>query len=158
MIEILILASLVVIAFWKRSFEWIASSLFVGFIAAFVLAIVASLSSNEHHRTDCSQRIKSVRNGTEWHGSFFLGSGYIGESEYYFTFAEERGGLRRVQLPAKFTYVFQDETNAPYMSWQIIHYRITRWLVVWPSIEHSEETMRDLHVPPETIVCDFKIN
>jgi hypothetical protein len=157
MIELLLIAAAIYIGI-KSGGEYAVLGAMFAVIILTVAILFWSAFKREVSRTDHRTPIVSLRNERAISGSFLLGSGYIEGTEYYMTYAHERGGLRRIQLPARSTYVYQDENEAPYMAWQTIHYKAGLWLTIWPRITDSQETMRDLHVPTNTIVTEFKLN
>ena len=56
--------------------------------------------------------IYSLRNDTATTGNFFIGSGSIDSTEYYYTFQkDDRGGYFRLRLYANDCILFQDNTN-----------------------------------------------
>lgn len=161
----IILCLLVSYAIYKDNLGFsatIALSLLVSiFIISFSLVISSALSTEyklEISRDNFSKSIYSIKNTQEVHGQFYLGSGYVNSSEYYYMFENQGGGLHRISLKSDGCYVFQDATNGAYLSWQRIYYRASRWVSIWPHFYQTEDSIYYIHVPTNTVVESFQIN
>ena len=104
-----------------------------------------------------SYKLISLHNEKNIEGSFFLGCGSIGETEYYFGFVETNDDslrLKRLQIPCSYTDIIEDNTKIPHL---IIRYSS---LYTHPKIgELCKEGLYDftLIVPDGTIIRNFKL-
>lgn len=141
---------------WDDNFA-IIIPVFFGWMACLLVFMIGSSFLIETHRTDNKQNIYSLRNSDSISGSFFLGSGAIGGTEYYYTFVENgRGGYYREKYPAYNCHIFQDTDSGAYKFWQTVYYRYPRWLTFW-SPTFKKSTMIDLHVPKNTIIERYEL-
>ena len=104
----------------------------------------------------CSPRwermeLASLFNDSETEGSFFLGSGSIGEVEYIFAWAKDNqvGGWKRIQVRAYWARIFMDEDKAPYMIWNT-----SEWT---SNATPDSERIISFHVPAGTIIRKYEL-
>lgn len=157
---LLILAILVpIIVFWySRDTEETVASAICSLMIFVLLTLILGLASGvESHRIDSKLYIYSIKNQSAISGSFFLGSGNISSTEYYYTFYQDSdGAFRRWQIPAHDARIFMDTDNRPYISYQTIVYKPNKWIALFgPS--SKIETLKDIHVPQNTIIQKFEI-
>ena len=59
-------------------------------------------------------KLISLFNDREVEGNFFLGTGSIGETEYYYSFIQTEKGIKRFKADVSRSYIIED-TNEPYV-------------------------------------------
>lgn len=166
---------IILITFYQIKFEEEAGWLFSLFMTFFItIAVVMILGLSlafisdtnwgrvEIGRENMSNNIYSLKSEESFTGRFCLGSGYISSSKYYYMFERDnRQGLHLINLNAGNCYLFQDENRNPYISWQVVTYRLNRWVHVWPNTDFwhwKKDTTYDIHVPENTVFLEFKVN
>ena len=131
---------------------------FIGTLFFVATAMTSNCVKDEFSRQDFSQEIVSIRNFSAASGSFFLGSGNISNTEYYFMFIKDGdGAFVRKQVPTKNSRLFLTNDQKPHIFWQKISYCPKWWWAVVGLIE-PEYTMYDIFVPENTIVQKFEVN
>ena len=150
--------------YWEW-FEIIFFPLIIGIACLFVSAgIITLLYCNfkiEDHRVQNTVQIYSIKNTSEIHGDFCLGSGSIDSSEYYYAFQKyPDNSLKRISFRVEDSFLYQDTTNGevPYVDWQTIVYRAPKWLSFWPHFYTEDRTYYYVHVPTNTVVEQFQID
>lgn len=136
-------------------------AIFGGFACIFVvLGGRDFLPQRELNRANQRVEIASLRTQEGLSGSFFLGSGTISQTEYYYMLKRtERGGVVRLQLRAHDCYIFEDEQERPNVSWQVVTYAPPAWYT-WPGwidLSYERRTAYDIHVPRGTIIQQFSV-
>src|SRR5690606_4972966 len=97
--------------------------------------------------------IYSLRNDSSISGSFFLGSGSIDSTEYYYTFyKDKRGGYHRWKIPNYEATLFMD-SNEPHAYYEKVTYECPWWISL--PFKNTKSTKIDLHVPKGTIIEKF---
>ena len=87
--------------------------------------------------------VYSIGDGTQIHGSFALGGGYINQESMYFYYTPAvRGGLIKCSVPQDETVVFMDTPTNPYIK-----------AYSWMGFARGY----DLHVPPGTIIQQYSL-
>lgn len=117
------------------------------------------LTKHELDREDFHANIYSLKENSELHGSFYLGSGYIDSNSYFYTFTKnERGGYSRWKTREDSAIIYQDvkENEQPFVSWQKINYKSPNWLFPF-NVFDCEITRYDIHVPANTIIEKYKV-
>jgi len=134
--------------------------IFLTVIVSLITLFIGAMSDSmvEYKRVDQRISVYSLRNESGVNGSFFLGSGNISRTEYYYTFIRDaRGGYERFKIQSSICYLFQDENESPYISWQDVYYRPPKWLLIWPSFSNMRQTKYDIHIPENTIIQKYEI-
>lgn len=113
--------------------------------------------TKETHRDSQEMEIFSIRNVDSVSGSFFfLGSGYIGGSEFYYTFIKDsRGGYNRWSVNSNYATLFMSDVK-PKVYWQVVHYSWPKWFCPW-SPDITKNTSYDIIVPVGTIIEKYDI-
>ena len=98
--------------------------------------------------------IESLGNDKYLNGSFFIGSGSIDETDYYFFFIETKHGHKRIKLKVDYTYIIETDAKNPEWVKVYTHYgdEDSFWKVWSHDFEHNK-----LYVPSGTIIRDFKV-
>ena len=112
--------------------------------------------TNETNRDSQEMEIFSIKNVDSVSGRFFLGSGYIGGSEFYYTFIKDsRGGYNRWSVNSNFATLFMSDVK-PKVSWQVVHRAWPKWFCPW-SPDFTQNTSYDIIVPVGTIIEKYEI-
>lgn len=97
----------------------------------------------------------SLRDDSDLSGRFFLGSGFINSTEYYFYYSQaNNGGYIPGKIPVDNVTIFEDQTENAYiivLKPKFIN-PVSYWIALIPN-----ETMYEVHVPPGTILRQFSI-
>jgi hypothetical protein len=110
----------------------------------------------ETYRESQEMEIFSIKNVDTVSGCFFLGSGYIGGSEFYYTFIKDsRGGYNRWSVNSNYATLFMSDIK-PKVSWQVVHYGWPKWFCPW-SPDITKNTSFDIIVPVGTIIEKYDI-
>jgi len=135
---------------------YIVMSLVVGAILAMlgvILTMIVHASSPKIYTT-YEKPIVSMYNDQQISGSFFLGSGTIDETEYYFCMEKiEENRYKRLQVPAKHTIICESDTESPKYKYTIEKSVYEKFLV----LDFSDISNRELVVPKNTIIKQFSI-
>ena len=121
-----------------------------------VLAISLTLPSTsvDSHRQD----LKALGNSSNISGSFFLGSGYIGSSQYFnYIVKQDNGGYKLDSVYAEAVTVFED---APADSGWYITYTAQKdydWLVPF-SLDGFDAPDPEFHIPEGSIVTGYNVS
>ena len=140
-----------------------------GIVASFGIIVIESLVfslflpfvelggyTKETHRDSQEMEIFSIKNVDSVSGSFFLGSGYIGGSEFYYTFIKDsRGGYNRWSVNSNYATLFMSDAK-PKVSWQVVHSAWPKWFCPW-SPDFTQNTTYDIIVPVGTIIEKYDI-
>lgn len=144
-----------------EDWDWGLTALPIVFIGTLFFVVTAMTSNHiryELPRQDFNQEIVSIRNSNTANGSFFLGSGNIFNTEYYFMFIKDGdGAFVRKQVPTNDSRLFLTNNQKPHIFWQKINYRPKWWWAVVGFME-SEYTKFDIIVPENTIVQKFEVD
>ncbi len=147
----------------KNDWEW-SMFLFFGpliistILNAFICAMSTDISTIEQYRTNIKIPIYSIRNINSVGGQFFLGSGTIKSTEFYYMFAKNPdGGLYRYTVSTNKAIIYQDEDSKPYIHYQDITTRPSKWICFIPFSGHKV-TVKALHVPSNTVVEKFQVD
>lgn len=130
-------------------------------ISLFVIILLTMIGNTvflkEQFRTNCSTEIISLSNSQSISGSFFLGSGVIDSTEYYFTFKKDSdGAFNRWKIPAYSARLFLTNSQSPKIIWQRIYYGAPKWLT-FLSRSEDRDTIYDIYVPENTIIQKFEV-
>ena len=106
-------------------------------LVSFVFFLFITLYPIEKPK-DKIYKLISLFNDRELEGSFFLGTGSIGETEYYYSFIQTEKGIKRFKANVSRSYIIED-TNEPYI-------RIK-----------NNGRQYDFHVPPGTIIRKMEL-
>ena len=109
-------------------------------IAAIILLLFLFVSCG--HPDPKRYELVSLYNDSEIKGSFFLGSGWIGEEEYIFSFIKTSLGIKRHKVWIGYCYIIEDENNNPHIIKDSRPTGSYRWYY---------------HVPKETIIRKMEL-
>ena len=124
----------------------------MGCIICFILALP---TEHEAFRTNHQKPIYSLKVSQELKGKFFLGTGQVNtDNLYYYYVKDERGGYIIDSSSIYGTFLFENDKKEPNISWQVIHYDVSRWVIPFP-LTRVRDTKYDLTVPVGTIVKEY---
>ena len=115
-----------------------------------ILTIVACIATMgygaySHNRAMQNQHIpvetvyiSAMGNSSAISGSFFLGSGFVNETQYYYYMAQEHGGHRMSRVVASDVIVYESDWERP-------------------RVEFYYRSMTIVYVPVGTIVFDYHV-
>lgn len=132
-------------------------------VAMYAIAVVAVLAcglglQTEISRQDIKIPILSLNNKSTIDGSFLLGTGQIQSTEYYFMFSKRQDErIERLQLPVNNSFVLQKENVSPYVCYQVVTYRYSKWVHLWPKLTWTQRTTYDIIVPPNTVIEKYNV-
>jgi len=106
-----------------------------------------------------TQDIASLNQGDNLSGSFFLGSGSIDQTPYYFYFVKcKDGSYIRNQVVASKTYIHENENENPCLKWTVTRNEVPKWLKTGISDVYDDEASSyHLYVPANTIIKEFTV-
>ncbi len=121
----------------------------------FLINIIASSCIETENHIEHSYNIQSINNRGNLSGSFFLGTGRIDETEYFYTFVEYDKGYVRRRFDVNDSIIFEIENiDQPHIN--VIYKRMSgnwkKWFVVLP---HRCEYY--IYVPTGTIIQSYSI-
>lgn len=128
-------------------------------ISLFVIILLTTIGNTvflkEQFRTNCSTEIISLSNSQSISGSFFLGSGVIDSTEYYFTFKKDSdGSFSRWKTPTYNAKLYLTNNKKPQITWDRICYRAPTWLT-YITCNQYRNSSYDIYVPENTIIQKF---
>lgn len=127
-----------------------------GSIALVLVSVLSDGFGQESGRTDHSIPLYSIKVDNEIRGSFFLGTGSVDGVRYYYGYVENgRGGFILHKFEASETSIFEKDA-IPSVEWQTVHYKTPWWISPF-NLTSYKETKRDLIVPKNTIIKEFKL-
>lgn len=154
---------------YNRNSESFGSRLAAGFFVSLIVGLFGCLmfpcifencsKKTEVRRENLNWPIYSLKENNEIRGNFFLGSGGINSTEYYYTFTKnERDGFSRWQINENNAIIYQDVKpgGQPYVSRQKIISKYSKIGFPWDKFEESF-TSFDIHVPADTIIEKYKV-
>ncbi len=143
---------------WGENLGFSVLSLMLMIMVTASILVASSSWKVETYRDEYSTQIYSLKNVNDIEGTFFLGSGYIDNQEYYYMFQKyEDGGLRRIKLLSRDSILYQG-SSSPHIRWQVIHYRLPYWASIWPNFEGTDDSMYDIYIPSNSVVMKFNVN
>lgn len=141
----------------ERVIAWLLTGMIV-FFAEILPYALGEMFPVEFSRTNQTQVIYSARNADGVEGRFYLGSGFIESTEYYYMFSKQSdGGFYRVKLRSGDCVVYQNN-GTPHLEWQRIYYTYPKWAVWWPQNVWTRDSIYSVIVPTNTIVEQFRLN
>lgn len=148
-----------IVIFWGDIYDG-AEVAVIGSAAAFFLAFafnVAFINGDTKEYQSKPHTIANIQDGSEVHGSFFLGIGGIGEDMKYSFYGEASKGVYELKTVdaehAKVT--FTDEE--PYYTYTCYRDETPNWLTVF-SDGWCDEDEITFHVPEGSIKTEFKLD
>lgn len=123
--------------------------MFTTLIILFILLVHAELTRNFQIELENEYKIVSLRNRNNISGSFILGSGYISEKEYYYTFKKvSNNSYKRLKIPTDNTTIIETNKKEP----KLVKYQRS---AVFGLVDKGE--FYKLYVPKGTIIKKFKV-
>lgn len=111
----------------------------------------------EISRVDQSCPIYSLNNSDKTSGEFALGSGSIGQTEYYRTFYKtERNSYVGWEVPVDNAELILDDNQPPQVKWQKVTSKFPWWFCFW-KITRETDTKYDIVCPQNTILQKFEV-
>lgn len=130
-------------------------------VAGIGLLIVVGVAGNIDDNPEIeviTHELISIRNDSKTSGSFFLGSGYIDDVEYYFAFQKrDDGGLVRIQIPASRMPIYEDDEKTPSYQYSKYRHSCPWWLGwgTWESLNRQKDAK--VYVPVGTVIQKFEL-
>jgi len=116
-------------------------------IVSLFLVFVIGCKTNEY-----TLQIASISTDSTISGSFFLGSGMIGEESYYITYAKtNNGGYRMYKFKTNRSVIYEDGNENPYVT----YFLRSDYAHSVKGIAYASSA--EFHVPKGTIVREFKL-
>jgi hypothetical protein len=148
---------MVIIIYLKWKNWGVASILFATMLVCILFTLSTSIISNTNL---CEYKIKemvkivAISDGSNSSGQFFLGSGSIKTTQYYFFYKlNEDGSYSQDKLPVEDCKIFEDSTVQPC----IVKYCLTPKTQTW-ILWASPIPKYKIYVPNKTIMIDFKLD
>ena len=114
----------------------------------------------KHYFVGDTRNIVSIRTSDQIEGSFFIGSGYIGSTEYYVAFGErDDGGVERVRYRAARAAIYETDDRDPCV--ETVRLKMTyedSWFKRKPFVRGTCSDTYRIYVPKGTIVAQFKLD
>lgn len=99
--------------------------------------------------------IYSLGNESEISGDFFLGTGDISSTQYYFFYVNYTKGMFREKIPAHKSYIIEGDYDRPYVSRIMRKYDDQdRFFKIFDDVEADHYK---IYVPHGTIIRDFRV-
>jgi len=133
---------------------------FIGVIAATLLGLPIPATTDTRTRT---WHLASLRNNDGIQGSFFLGTGSIGQSQYYFFYEEVGNGFRpnKVRVDDGNVIIYEeDRPNADLViSWTEYRHRlIDNFVIHWPELVPGSDPKYTFRIPKGSIKKGYSLN
>lgn len=134
-------------------------------LASIILLIIAGLSSGfpkdvttKLWRTDNIHSLKDA--GTNYQGSFVLGSGTIKSEAYYTAYVHTDDGFHKEKFRQEMTYIKEVDGVTPIVE-KYVEVTTANWLEGWLIGKTTKNgccyTKYILHVPKDTIIKKFRL-
>jgi hypothetical protein len=146
--------------------EYIGTAV-LGFIVSlafsFVLLLIVLTEDGDYDPNVCTnwqteQGIISVNRDTSITGSFILGTGAIGSTQYYYAYVEKPDGYLLERYRIRNTFIVEG-TQEPKVVFK--HYTCPKKVLSFLWFGEYERTRKDIkrviHVPTNTILREFKL-
>ncbi|MFW6046949.1 MAG: hypothetical protein ACOCP4_04090 [Candidatus Woesearchaeota archaeon] len=146
----------------KNNIDSISMCVILTIIGALFLLVI-SIAITEYHGkvvekySEYMYNISSLHNNTEISGSFFIGSGSIDETEYYFTFVKIGDNTyKRKKFRTDDTYIIESNSGKPRVikktaNMKLNDYITPSWLTTITRPKYY------MYVPEGTIIKDFRL-
>jgi hypothetical protein len=131
---------------------WIGIVILVLIIVGTGTVIADTVTSKEIATPTGDYLIQSLHENSEIHGTFSIGSGYVGESRVFIYYQQVGTGLMEKTCPAEHTIIYEDENDHPFIR-EIDDYRSGGIL----GIRSGKKTLYELHVPAGTVVKVWRL-
>lgn len=100
--------------------------LMLGGLIGFLVSLLLMIPAGEPRVSQ--QDIVALKDNSNIHGSFFLGTGSIDEEMYYYYMADNgNGGYTMEKVEADDCTIYEDSPDAPYLTITTRHARLAPW-------------------------------
>lgn len=147
---------------WGYQFgDWYFKQLFGYLIYAVILIfvsynVVAEIDMPDpRYEKEHYLYIYSLKNQNDTSGDFFLGSGAIESTEYYYYFYKGQNGYRRSKERVYDVSIQETDSRRPEIVKIIKTYSHEKSFIKWTPQTHSENYI--MYVPTNTIIRNFKV-
>ncbi|MFW6310839.1 MAG: hypothetical protein ACOC1K_01240 [Nanoarchaeota archaeon] len=122
-----------------------------------IASTIAESSGNlNHEKTILDYEIVSLKNSNQISGSFFIGSGYINNKEYYHVFAKVGDNeYKRKKYKTNNSLIKETTEQKPHVKRKIYTKSLNEFFV--PSFCFIKTYRYVIVVPPDTVVKQFKV-
>ncbi|MBE7649149.1 hypothetical protein [Tenacibaculum finnmarkense] len=108
----------------------------------------------EYEEEEHQWYIKSLGNDKYVNGNFFVGSGTIDETDYYFFYVNTSNGYQKLKILVSQTYIIETDKRTP--EYVKVYSNYNDEEIFWKVLFRDEKFNR-LYVPEHTIIRDFKV-
>ena len=139
--------------------DYIFTGIMISLFLSIIILVIANSTSvfKESCREGHSIEIVSLSNSQSVSGSFFLGSGIINSTEYYFSFVRNSdGSFSRWKTPTYNAKLYLTNNKKPQIIWDRICYRAPSWLT-YITCNQYQNSSYDIYVPENTIIQKFEV-
>lgn len=129
----------------------------VSFIVMIGITLLISLFPSTELVKVQTNSITALKDNSKHNGSFFLGSGNVGDDQYYFYIKETSKGKKMNKVNTDDSYIKEESVN-PYVVRYEHHYKsgFAKILFGERNLLKSDEYI--FHVPKGTITTDFNVD
>lgn len=160
------------LVYYRKDVDYVVLSCIVGggvgfVISFFVGMFIVGCYAPPRERTEIGRvELLTLRNINATEGRFFLGSGGIGDAQYYsYYWKVDENGYRpeRMAFDESIT-VYEDTSNHPYLAVykNLIppnrYYKLIPWVFFFRDLGPNEESTFEFHIPPGTLKNNFVLN
>lgn len=147
-------------SYWGFSFgDFIMGGVFavVSFVVMVGIVLLISIFPHSELVKVETNSITALKDNGKTNGSFFLGSGNIGEDQYCFYIEETDKGKKMNKVIIDNGYI-KEESVKPYVDKYETHYtsKLVKWLFGENKPLGSDEYV--FHVPKNTVTTDFNVD
>lgn len=144
---------------WPGPQDFVLGSV-LGLLPAFLIVVVISLCIRVEEVKVDEIPLQALKDGSQSEGSFFLGSGTVEGSEYYFFVKETDRGMKRDKVNADYVYIIEDEDEEPRMEvyTNIPATAFGKFMFDDGVIGSEEDRTYSIIVPNGTVTNEFSID
>lgn len=135
-------------------FKSVFFSLAMGVILGTIVASFIGIFFKTTDSTDTITPIVALQNKQGVQGSFFLGTGSVDSTEYYYYLAQQSGGVTLSKIDSDGVIVYQDNQPPAIVTFtaDFVNPHAYLWAISW----HESPTV--IHIPKDSIIENYSVD